>query len=272
MFELAIVIVLVFAVCMMAYRGGGVNEFQILQREYAAQTPWDELLGERLPVVIRALPKSLQGAWSLSRTATKRWPVLVHDAENARQYKTTWDAYVDEGGVNQLVNTDEIARIAKLDETLQNWTADGFHKWYWVPTGAPTPIMAPPSYVRGVSATVADATVLTNTDGGALHIWLAHAGAIPANVVPALKGKNPWVQTTDDIPWISEVKYVEVILRPGNALLIPRHWYYAVSAAAPMDPATPQATWYWIGEFHSPMSWLVGAVTSDGQISHPLNL
>lgn len=247
--ECMIVCILVLAICIMAYRGG-TNEFQILQREYIAQTPWDELLNEQLPVVIRKLPKSLLGGWTESRTGTKQWPVTVLDTDTSRHYKTTWDAYLREQTHHQPTNMDEIASITQLDVTLQNWTADGFHKWYWVPTSLPTPVVAQPSYVQGVRRAIAEATLLTNTEGGALHVWLAHGGAIPPSVVKSLMHKNPWVQTTDDIPWISEVKYVEIILRPGNALLIPRHWYYAISTQ-------DVPTWFWTGEFHSPISWMI---------------
>jgi hypothetical protein len=247
--EFVIVCILVLAVCIMAYRGAN-HEFQILQREYIAQTPWDELLNEQLPVVIRGLPKSLLGGWTEARTYTKRWPVTVLDTETQRRYKTTWDAYLQEQTLHQPINMGDIAAMTKLDETLHNWTADGFHKWYWVPTSLPTPVVAQPSYVMGVKHALAEATLLTNTEGGPLHVWLAHGGAIPRNVIPSLLGKNPWTQTTDDIPWIGEVKYVEIIVRPGNALLIPRHWYYAVAS-------NESPTWYWIGEFHSPVSWMV---------------
>ena len=249
--ELLFIFILVLAISVFAYRGSN-QEFQILQRDYITHTPWDELLNEQLPVVIRSLPKSLQGGWNESRTATKRWPVVVLDNEN-RRYKTTWDTYLKEQTYNQPINSDELAEIAKLNETLQNWSADGFHKWYWVPTSTPVPVVAQPSYTQGVTKSVAEATLISNNEGGALHIWLAHSGAIPTNVISDLLGKNPWIQTTDDIPWISEVKYVEIIVRPGNALLVPRHWYYSIQAS----DSNPSPTWYWVGEFHSPISWVV---------------
>jgi hypothetical protein len=247
--EFIVLFILVLAVCIIAYRGS-VDEFQILQREYIAHTPWDELLNEQLPIVIRSLPKSLLGGWSESRTATKPWPITVYDPIESKRYKTTWSAYLNEKTPNQPENMDEIATIVKLDNTMQNWTTDGFHKWYWIPTSLPKPVVAQSSYIQGVTKSLAEATLVVNTEGAPLHIWLAHSGAIPSTVVNALLGKNPWIQTTDDIPWISEVKYVEIIVRAGNALLIPRHWYYAISASE-------SPTWYWVGEFHSPISWLV---------------
>lgn len=259
--ELAVVLILILAISIFSYRGS-VQEFQILQREYIAHTPWDELLNEQLPVVIRGVPKSLQGGWTESRTASKRWPVTIYDETNSQHYKTTWDSYLKEQTFNQPTNMNDIAKIAKLDESLQNWTADGFRKWYWVPTSAPIPIVAQPSYTKGVSKCVAESTLITNTDGGALHIWLAHAGAIPAHVITDLLGKNPWIQTTDDIPWIGEVKYVEIIVRPGNALLIPRHWYYAIQAAE----SNQTNTWYWVGEFNSPISWLFGKLKKPAAV------
>jgi hypothetical protein len=244
--EFIFLCILVFAICVIAYRGA-VHEFQILQRDYNTQTPWGELLNEQLPIIIRAIPKSLLGGWNESRTKQKHWPVYVRD-NVGKKYKTTWDIYLQDKTPYQPENSSEIAHIAKLDETITNWAAEGFHKWYWIPGSVPTPYVTQPDFVLGVQRVWAEATLLTNTDGGPLHIWLAHGGAIPSNVIPVLNGKNPWIQTTDDIPWISEVKYIEIILRPGNTLLIPRHWYYAIQSSA--------QTWFWISEFHSPISWI----------------
>lgn len=251
--ELIIALILVLAVSVFFYRSSS-EEFQILQREYIPNTPWDDLLNEQLPVVIRNLPKSMQGGWSESRTLAKRWPVTLFDVDNQQYYKTTWDAYIHEQTIEQPVNMNEIAEILKLDETARNWRLDGFNKWYWLPTSMPNPIVAQPSYVHGVQKSLAEAKLIVNTDGGPLRIWLAHGGAIPPAVIPLLKGKNPWIQTTDDIPWITEVKYIELILRPGNALLLPRHWYYAIISEE-------MATWYWEAEFHSPISRLASQIS-----------
>lgn len=248
MLEFLFLCILIVGICVIAYRGA-VHEFQILQRDYIAQTPWSELLNEQLPVIIRTIPKSLRGGWNESRTHQKRWPVYVRD-NYGKKYKTTWDMYLQEKTPYQPENSSELAIIAKLDETLENWVADGFHKWYWLPGSIPSAYVAQSGFVQGVQRTWSEATLVTNTEGGPLHIWLAHGGAIPSNVVNSLYGKNPWIQTTDDIPWISEVKYIEIILRPGNTLLIPRHWYYAIQSS----DETP--VWFWIGEFHSPISWI----------------
>ena len=249
--ELVFVGLLVFGLLVMGYRGA-VHEFQILQKEYAPNTNWAESLAEQLPLVIRTLPKHMSGGWSAPRTEQKAWAVILRT--QGKKYRTTWSNWLlTQTGDVSPENMLEIAEAAKLDTTIQYWAADEFKRWYWLPPRMPTPYVSLPGYVAGVKKTSAEATVITATDGSPLEIWIAHEGAVPAKVVGPLLGRDPWIQTSEMIPWISEVKYVEMVLRPGNALVLPRHWYYAVRV--PTNADTP--AWYWIGHFHSPISRLI---------------
>jgi hypothetical protein len=145
--------------------------------------------------------------------------------------------------------------------TFQHWQGEGVHQWYHIPVSTPTPYVFQPTNHIGLRKGVSDFTVITATDGLPLELWIAHEGAIPHNVKDDIIGKDPWIQTTDTIPWIGDVKYIEIKLRPGNAVLLPRHWWYAVRAAQD-DPTEPFA-WFWIGALHSPVSCVAAALIKN---------
>jgi hypothetical protein len=142
---------------------------------------------------------------------------------------------------------------------LAAWEDGGFRRWSWIPahlTGSRVHVLGPGD-VMPVQRATAAATLLQATDGTPLQIWLAHEGAVPANV--ALVGRDPWSLTADQVPWISEVKFIEIRLRPGNALVIPTHWHWA--AQVPGGGETMgDGSWFWSAEWQTPVSWLVSRV------------
>jgi hypothetical protein len=149
-------------------------------------------------------------------------------------------------------NKEEVADAVRLKHTFENWTTEDCRRWSWMPPSTPTPYVL--RQTQGVEKTTAEYTVITATDGSPLELWIAHEGAISDKVAKQLAGKDPWIQTSDEIPWINTVKYIEMKLRPGNAVLIPRHWWYAVR------PSSDAAAWFWKGEFHTPISRVATAL------------
>ena len=246
--ELVFLTLLVIGLCALAYRGA-VHEFQILQKDFAEDNNWSELLSEELPLVIRGIPKMWAGAWNEKTTAKKTWQVVVK--QDGRRYKTTWTNWLTSPDPKpQPENIQEIATVARLEHALSNWPADGLRRWSWLPPSTPHPYVFGTKDVQGVRKLTAEFTAIVATDGTPLELWIAHEGAIPANVSSDLIGKNPWEQTTEDIPWIGEVKFVEMKLRPGNAVLVPKHWWVAVRHSG-----GDGAAWFWTADFHTPISW-----------------
>lgn len=250
--ELLFFILLVFGICVLAYRGA-VHEFQILQKEYSPDMEWSELLGEQLPIVIRNLPRSWLGNWTQQKTEHKTWLVTVRDP-SGKKFRTTWNHWLQTQDAPTPVNMDEISSVSKLGTNVQNWYADGFCRWSWLPSAAIKvhPHIFTQQDIKGVNKTTSEFTTIVSTDGSPLELWIAHEGAIPDNVSYELLKKNPWIQTTKEIPWIGEVKYIEIKLRPGNAVVIPRHWYYALR----QEEGTEGRSWFWTSDYHTPISWL----------------
>jgi hypothetical protein len=247
--EVLFLLFLVVALCAFAYRGA-VHEFQILQKDYDEEQSWSELLAEELPLVIRGIPKAWTGAWSEKATGKKTWQVQVK--QDGRRFKTTWAQWLATPDPKpQPENGAEIAHVARLGYNFSNMTADGLRRWSWLPPATPSPTVFGPKDYQGVQKLTAEFTIVVATDGAPLDLWIAHEGAIPANVSEDLVGKDPWAQTTEDIPWIGEVKYVEMRLRPGNAVLVPKHWWLAIRHGDKTGSA-----WFWKGDYHTPISWI----------------
>jgi len=229
---------------MIMYRGA-IHEFQILQKDYSADQNWSELFVEQLPLVVRGIPNHWLGNWTRQQTQRKTWVVKVRD-EQGRLYRTTWNQWLeDPQGVPETLN--DLSTGAKLDSAIRNWGDDGFRRWFWFPTTTPEPCIVTNNGARGIDKTTAELTTIVSTDGAPLELWIAHEGAIPDNVADDIRGKNPWVLTTKEIPWIGDVKYIEVKLRPGNAITIPAHWWYALKT----EEGAKDEAWYWTAESHT---------------------
>ncbi len=258
--EIVLFLLLVVGICVISYKGA-VHEFQILQKDWAPNISWSQQLEENVPIVIRNVDPEWRGqSWTFKGTAKKAWPIVVKDADG-EFLKTSWSEWIQSHpGQPELQNKQELAKVVKLP--IRTWTDGGFSRWTWVaPARTEAYVLGPsPETVLPARKTTATNTLLQSTDGAPLQIWLAHEGAVPAAVNSELRGKNPWDLRSDEIPWIEEVKFIEIKLRPGNALSVPAHWWIA---ARPMFPtnSTPssmaEGSWFWLTEFHSPLSFMV---------------
>ena len=258
-FEVLFLILLVFGLCVVAYRGA-VHEFQILQKDYEPNMVWTDMMNEQLPIVIRSIPKHWIGSWSYTKTAQKSWDVVVASPDK-KKFKTQWSTWLQTPNNTTPVSLKDCGKSMKLQNTFEHWMGEGFHQWFMLPVTTPTPYVFQPSDVLGLRKGISNFTVIVATDGIPLELWIAHEGAIPSNVKNEIEYKDPWIQTTDDIPWIGDVKYIEIKLRPGNAVLLPRHWWYAVRAA--QDDTSAPFAWFWKGDFHSPVSWLASCLRHE---------
>ncbi len=107
---------------------------------------------------------------------------------------------------------------------------------------------------RGLHKTTAAASLLIATDG-VLSVSIMHEEAEP--YLPAdWQGRQLGSFTYDDTPLLGHIDYMDIVLRPGNALLLPAHWTYCITAQGADPPL------YTLLEFHHPVSAFVNRVLS----------
>ncbi len=257
MLEAVLVVLLILVFLLVAYKGAA-HEFQILQKDWKPTIDWSALLAEQLPLVIRNVDPAWQGAWTRKATASKPWPIQVR--KNGALFKTRWNEWIAAPPGQPAPTPESLHEITQLTQPpISLWEDGNFRRWSWIPahlTAAGVHVLGPGG-IRLVQHTTAAATLLQATDGAPLQIWLAHEGAVPAKV--SLVGRDPWSLTADQVPWISEVKFIEIRLRPGNALTIPTHWYWAARPALSGE-TMGDGSWYWIANWQTPVSWLVSKV------------
>lgn len=116
---------------------------------------------------------------------------------------------------------------------------------------------------RGLQSTTAPWTLLTVSEGTA-QISLLHK-KYDTYLPPHWKNRLPTEFSPADTPFLGEIAYIDVILRPGTTLLVPAHWKVswmaiadaaADAAAATIDGQTTQA-FLLETAFHHPLSRLV---------------
>ena len=252
-----ILLLLIFGICVISYRGA-LHEFQILQKEYKSDIRWSEILYEQLPIVIRNAPPSWLGNWNLQKTGTKTWNVSVQVKKGKKILMpfSKWIRYPN----SVAENRSDLGKQVRLNLTIQNWT--NFRKWSWLPPTTPIPYVLsnlPNNSFFGLKKTVADATAIVSTDGVPLEIWISHEAGIPSSIVEELRGLNPWIQSTNEIPGVENVKYIEMLLRPRNILILPCHWWFALRSVQ-SNSSDLRLSWFWIHEFQNPVSFLATAL------------
>jgi len=264
-FESIFIILIIIVFTVIFYRGA-IHEYTILQKNWKddRDTKWSDLLSERSPLVIREVNKDWTRLWTYNRTGKFGWPVIVFDGKE--QVRSTWTSWLKStgGAAHRVINQQELADAAGLFEKASEINLQ-FRRPFWIPGSfairnlRANVIVPRVRAIVGLQKTTAEATCWVSTDGAPLRIWIAHEGAtkggewLPANPY----GRDPWTLKPEETPWISELKFMEIRLRPGNMFILPPHWWVALRSDI-SDNSEPihNGSWYWSCEFHSPISWV----------------
>lgn len=266
-FETTFIILIIVIFTVVFYRSA-IHEYTILQKNWKddKDTKWSDLLSERAPLVVREVNKDWTRLWTRARTGKFGWSVIVFDGK--KQVRSTWAAWLKSEAAavaaHRVVNQTELAEVAGLGEKAAEISLQ-FRRPFWIPgsfavSNVRANVIVPRvRAVVGLQKTTAEATCWVACDGVPIRIWIAHEGAtkggewLPANPY----GRDPWAFKPEETPWISELKFLEIRLRPGNMFILPPHWWVALRADVE-DNSLPisDGSWYWSCEFHSAVSWV----------------
>jgi hypothetical protein len=107
---------------------------------------------------------------------------------------------------------------------------------------------------QGLRQTYAYSTILLATEG-TLSVSLVNESA-DAYLPPKWLGKRVSKLTKDEAPLLHQIQYIDVLIRPGSALIIPPHWKVCWETYKENKPALS----VWI-EVHHPLSHFVRAAS-----------
>ena len=94
-------------------------------------------------------------------------------------------------------------------------------------------------------------TVLMPTEGEIQVSLMTGASATRKSLPADLTGVHPSRLTVYDTPFVSDIQYMDVIVRPGTCLVMPPHWFMSWQTLGPVCPMVC------VIEYHTPISrWI----------------
>lgn len=238
MLEIILFLAITALIVLFFYKNSVVAEYKLNQLSYKSLDQLPELMAEKSPIVILDTPPTT--FWSASDLQARPvlgqqgLPLLALGDKTHSQYTPSLASFFGEQSGAPV--------------WIQNkWIPVITNPWLqWLTTTEPKAWFGS----RGLQNTYAPWTLITASEGEALVSLLhkKHDTYLPAN----WKNRLPEEFTRADTPFLSDIKYIDVILRQNTSLLVPAHWKVAFQTR----PGTPTA---FIVEaaFHHPLSQLV---------------
>lgn len=222
MFQETIIIFGVIYIIIWLFYKDSVAEFRINQVEWLKRGNVTALLSEKVPIVVRGVPKL--SVWThddvINRDIYHSVPIFrnklisdwIEEVRGLDNLECPWDMpharLLGERSAFQTWN----------DRWLSEWIIQSHWKWFWRTfpscwTGA-----------RPMFRTVAPWTVIVPTAGEMMISIFPSKEfdyALPAN------WRELWIPHINsfDTPFAGELKFMDICLRPGHILLLPAHWY-----------------------------------------------
>lgn len=215
-----------------------VEEFRILQTESLEKAMG--LLNERTPIVVMPSPQP-QNLWT--RADIHQRPTL---AQQATQGKTLLKLIDEESVFMKDGQAEHLANMVGLPVWIRETITPTIQQSVWW-----GPILSCRTETligsQGLKQTFGYITCLFVTEG-AIQVSLLNESSNPYLPVK-WKGKRLSKMTRDDAPLLAQIKYVDVIIRPGSMLLLPPHWKVCWETYESEKPAL--AVWT---EYNHPIS------------------
>jgi len=223
-----------------------VQEFRILQTDSLEKAM--SLLYERWPIVVLPIQE----------------PPPLWTRSDIEQHPSLQQLPVNGVPLSQAIQQENVSLQSDLAESIATqvglpiWIKQSYLPMY-KQTSWWTPLLSCRTEVaigaQGLRQTYAYNTMLLVTDG-ALSVSLVNESA-DAYLPSKWRGKRISKLTRDDAPLLHQIQYIDVIVRPRSALLIPPHWKICWETHKE-SPKPSLALWI---ELHHPLSSFVRAAS-----------
>lgn len=219
--ETILVLGVIFIIVWLFYNDS-VPEFRINQLEWPNRLTVQNLLSEKLPIILRDAPHLT--IWThedvLNRPVYSTVPVF-EDSKISLWLESVLDKqYVD------CPWTLEHARLLGKHSAIDTWSARWLNELMY------------PSYMSFIGKPKASCWVGARTIWRSIAPWTAimpTEGEIVVSIMPVrgfehalpTNPENHWLPriTKYDTPFVGDLKLMDIRLRPGHILLMPAHWY-----------------------------------------------
>lgn len=245
MLEAILIFVILFLILTFFYKQA-VCEFRINQIEWSQKDNLTPLLNEKVPLVIRSIPSAT--FWTHGDVAVrpcfKDIPIFretnLVDWVNASTPDSIcpWKYSQAEtiGSVSGInIWAQKWMNSMIINPFLKFWMRPKYHCW---------------AGNVGLRKLFATWTCLFPVDGEIVVTIMSEnmETSLPANWV----GCFPYSLTVKDTPFVGDLKFIDIILRPGNCLFMPAHWFVSWTGTEKSD-RTPMACTI---SYHTPISLL----------------
>jgi hypothetical protein len=241
-----ILISLVFFLILTFFYKQAICEFRINQLEWTQRENLLSLIGEKIPTVLRSIPPAT--FWThedvTARSCFKNIPIFKETS------LTDWISTATPDSICpwKYNQAETIAKAAAFDVWATKWlnpiVINPFLKFWLFP-----------KYHCwagnvGLRRTYATWTCIFPVDGEIVLTIMPEniESFLPINWV----NRFPTNFTIKDTPFVADLKFIDIILRPGNCLFMPPHWFVSWVAAEECQKVPMVCTI----SYHTPISLL----------------
>jgi hypothetical protein len=218
MLEIILLFGVIFIILTFFYKQA-VCEFRINQLEWSQRDNVSSLLHEKVPLVLRSIPSA--SFWTIDDVTSRECYQNIPIFQETSLVEWVSKANVDSVCPWKYPQAETIAAASGMAIWAKKW----FHPMIMNPF---LKLWMTPRYHcwagnMGLRKTFATWTCLFPVDGEILVSIMTEAveSALPAEWV----GCFPSQLTAKDTPFVADVKYIDIVLRPGSCLFMPAHWF-----------------------------------------------
>jgi len=245
MLEVLLIIFVLFLILTFFYKQA-VCEFRINQMEWSQKEKIPNLLGEKIPLVVRSLPSAsfwthddivarpcFQKIPIFQETSLTQWITSSTPSSTCPWKYSQAETIATTSGLK--IWAEKYINSSIIHPMLKWWMIPKYHCW---------------AGNVGLRKTFATWTCLFPVDGE-LTVTI-----MPESVESSLP--VPWTNcfpsmlTSKDTPFVSDLKFIDIILRPGNCLFMPAHWFVSWTSSEHAEKVPMACTI----SYHTPISLL----------------
>ena len=227
MLEFFLILILIFLVLTFFYKQA-IYEFRLNQIEWSQGDKLPELLSEKVPIILRGRPP------------TAFW---TQEDIHLRSIYNTVPVFQDRTLVDWIVSTDPSTKCPwDLDHArlLGQRQVSGLELWsekalnplvykynplvrWWL-----RPFNSCWAGNKGLWKTIAPWTAIFVTQGAIVCSIMTEA--VESSLPVTWKGVFPGELTAYDTPFVGDLKFIDIVIRPGSILFMPAHWFLSWKA------------------------------------------